>query len=101
MKGRRYGSSEQVAQASTYTTHNTSIHVLSGIRPRNPSNRAAADLSLSPHGAGIAPTEDILHAYLPSPLGGSGRLHNQDAVRPPERTEQKVWKLSRRKLVLS
>jgi hypothetical protein len=99
MKGRRYGSSEQVAQASTYTTHNTSIHVPSGIRPRN---RAAADVSLSPHGTGIAPTDDILHAYLNSPLDGSGRLHAQDALRPPERTEQKqVWMLSRRKLVLS
>jgi hypothetical protein len=82
--------------------HNSSIHVPSGIRPRNPSNRAASDLSLSPHGTGITPTEYILHAYLTSPLDGSGRLHAQDALRPPERTEQKqVWMLSRRKLVLS
>jgi len=37
--------------AATYTTSTmTKLHALSGIQTRNPSNRAAADLHLRPHG---------------------------------------------------
>jgi hypothetical protein len=42
-----------VAKAATYTTYDkrdTNVHALSGIRTRDPSNRAAADLRHRPHG---------------------------------------------------
>jgi len=43
-----------VAEAATCTTHkkheDINIHVLSGFRTRDPSNRAAADLHLRQHG---------------------------------------------------
>jgi hypothetical protein len=47
-------SDQPVAEASTYTRHHdkkqeTNIHALSGIRTRDPSNQAAADLRLSYH----------------------------------------------------
>jgi len=44
-----------VAGAATYKTHNkhkrpTPMHALNGMRTRNPSNQAAVDLRLGPHG---------------------------------------------------
>jgi len=40
-------------EAATYTTQKTqqiNIHIISGIRTRNPSNQAVSDLSLNLHG---------------------------------------------------
>jgi hypothetical protein len=41
-------SDQLVTETASYTTHNN--YALRGIRTRDPSNRAAADLSLRPHG---------------------------------------------------
>jgi hypothetical protein len=52
--GLLWTSDQPVAEASTYTvqhnieTQETNIHALSGIRTRDPSNQAAADLRLRP-----------------------------------------------------
>jgi hypothetical protein len=46
-------SDQLVAEAATYTTQQTqetNFHALSGIRTRDPSNRAAADVRCIPHG---------------------------------------------------
>jgi hypothetical protein len=53
--GLLWTSDQPVVQASTYTGHNTetqetNIHVLSGIRTREPSNQASADLRPRPRG---------------------------------------------------
>jgi hypothetical protein len=54
--GLLWTSDQPVAEASTYTgqhnieTQETNIHALSGIRTRDPSNQAAADLRLRPRG---------------------------------------------------
>jgi hypothetical protein len=54
--GLLWTSDQPVAKASTYTgqhnreTEETNIHTLSGIRTRDPSNQAAADLRLRPRG---------------------------------------------------
>ena len=41
-------SDQPVAKATTYTEQQTNIHVLSGIRTRDPSSRAVADLCVRP-----------------------------------------------------
>jgi hypothetical protein len=54
--GLLWTSDQPVAETSTYTgqhnteTQETNIHALSGIRTRDPSNQAAADLRLRPRG---------------------------------------------------
>jgi hypothetical protein len=54
--GLLWTSDQPVAKASTYTgqhnieTQETNIHALTGIRTRDPSNQAAADLRLRPRG---------------------------------------------------
>jgi hypothetical protein len=54
--GLLWTSDQPVAEASTYTgqhnieTQETNIRALSGIRARDPSNQAAADLRLRPRG---------------------------------------------------
>jgi hypothetical protein len=54
--GLLWTSDQPVAEASTYTgqhnieTQETNMHALSGIRARDPSNQAAADLRLWPRG---------------------------------------------------
>jgi hypothetical protein len=52
--GLLWTSDKLVAEAATYTTHNkhkkANIHAISVIRTRDPSNQAAADLRLRPHG---------------------------------------------------
>jgi hypothetical protein len=54
--GLLWTSDQPVAEASTYTgqhnieTQETNVNALSGIQTRDPSNQAAVDLRLSPHG---------------------------------------------------
>jgi hypothetical protein len=54
--GLLWTSNQPVAETSTYTgqhnieTQETNIHALSGIRTRDPSNQAAADLRINPRG---------------------------------------------------
>jgi len=47
-------SGQLIPEATTYTTHNKhsrrNIHAVSGIRSGSPSNRAAPDVRLRPHG---------------------------------------------------
>jgi hypothetical protein len=56
MVGLLWTGDQPVAMASVYTgqhnteTQQTNIHALSGIRIRDPSNQAAADLRLRPRG---------------------------------------------------
>ena len=63
---------------STQQTQETNIHVLSGIRTRNPSNRAAADLRLPPGSVNDTFIEPILIAVV---IGQwSGRPRNRGSI---------------------
>jgi hypothetical protein len=68
--GLLWTSDQPVSETSTYTgqhnteTQGTNIHALSGIRTRDPSNQAAADLRLRPRGYRGRQLYDRLYIYV-------------------------------------